>query len=55
MRELKPVEVPLVVNIFGRGAIAGGEQTKLSLLTPDAIVKESFEGAVLAATMDKHD
>jgi len=55
MRELKSVEVHLVVNIFGRGAISGGQQTKISLLAPDAIVKEAFEGAVLTATMDKKD
>jgi len=55
MRELKPVEAPLVVSIFGRGAADGGQQTKISLLAADFGIKESFEGAVLNATMDKND
>jgi hypothetical protein len=55
LRELKPDEVPLVVNIFGRGASRGGEQTKLSLLTQDLQTKQRFEASVLNAVLDKND
>jgi hypothetical protein len=55
LRELKPYEVPLVVNIFGRGASRGGEQTKISLLTPDLQAKQAFETSVLNAVLDKND
>ena len=55
MRELEKAEVPLVVNIFGRGATGNGQQTKISLLAPDLKSKEGLEQAVLSASMDKQD
>lgn len=55
LRELKKTEVPLVTNIFGRGATSRGEQTKISLLSPDSGTKDGFEKAVLNATLEKHD
>ena len=55
MRELTAAEVPLVTNIFGRGSTRGGQQTKISLLSPDLRTKEGFELAAINATLDKHD
>ena len=55
LRELRQVEVPLISNVFGRGVTSGGQQTKISLLSPDQRTKEGFEAAVLNATLDKLD
>ena len=55
MRELKKDEIPFVVNIFGRTAVSGGHQTKISLLVPDFQVKETFEAAVINAFEEKYD
>ena len=55
LREFNTDDVPLVVNIFGRGASRGGELTKISLLTPDLQTKKSLEASVLNAVLDKND
>jgi hypothetical protein len=54
LRELEQKEIPLVVNLFGRDAMKTGQQvqTKISMLCPDIIAKESLEKAVLTACLD---
>ncbi len=55
MRELKKGEIPLVVNIFGRSASLGGQQTKISLLAPDNRAKGKLEDAIIETCLGKHD
>jgi hypothetical protein len=47
MRELSKEELSLFVGIFGRGL---SDQERLSLVTPDATLKESLENAILSAS-----
>lgn len=54
LRELEQNEIPLVVSLFGRDAMKTGQQlqTKISMLCPDRVAKESLEKAVLTACLD---
>jgi hypothetical protein len=51
MREFSPEELKLVVSIFGRGTT---DQERVTLLAPDAKMKEKLEAAVVGVA-DKDD